>query len=239
MIHLAALLLQVAGAPPASGEALLTQMHARWNGKWSTTRTFVQRTVIPGQPDQTWYESEQSGMLRIDVAPVDSMNAQVMRNDSIFVFRRGTVRPGRPYANTLGLLLVDVYLDPVPAIAAKLRAAGMDLTKIRSDRFDGHDVWVVGAAAGDTVTPQFWIDKERLLLTRVYDKLGAGLPFEGRVTQRMSGAIPVESEMVFLVGGVERQREYYNDIKLNVPLEAEIFDNKVWHRPAWIPKSPN
>ena len=32
MIHLAALLLQVAGAQPANGEALLDAMHDRWHG---------------------------------------------------------------------------------------------------------------------------------------------------------------------------------------------------------------
>lgn len=236
MIHLTVLLLQVAGAAPANGDALLTAMHDRWHGRWAATRTFVQRTVVPGQPDATWYESEQAGMLRIDVAPVDSMNASVMRNDSIYSFRKGVVRPGRPYANTLGLLLVDIYLDPAAAIATKLRAAGMDLSKIRADSWEGHKVWVVGAAAGDTVSPQFWVDQQRLLLVRVYDRLGAGLPFEGRVTGRMSGAIPVETEMVFLQGGVERQREYYNDIRLNVPLEPEVFDHRTWHRPAWIPR---
>ena len=63
MILLTALLLQVAGAQPATGDALLAKMHDHWSGKWSTSRTFVQRTVVPNRPDQTWFESEAAGFL--------------------------------------------------------------------------------------------------------------------------------------------------------------------------------
>jgi hypothetical protein len=236
MIYMTALLLQVAGAQAPSGEAILQKMHDQWKGKWSTTRTFVQRTVVPNRPDQTWYESEAAGFLRIDIAPVDSMNSWIARNDSMYVYNRGKVGRARPYANALGLLLVDVYVQPLATTVEKLKQAGFDLSKAHADTWEGRPVWVVGAAAGDTTSAQFTVDQKTLLLDRVLDPSN-GKPFiDARVTARLKGKIPVETEMVFYRNGKELQREYYNDVKFNVKFESWLFEAGPWQRPGWIPR---
>ena len=237
MILLTALLLQVAGGQPASGEVLLAQMHSRWNGKWSTSRTFVQRTVVPGRPDQTWYESEQAGYLRIDIAPLDSMNTWIARNDSIYIYTRGKAGRARPYANALGLLLCDVYLQPPAVTAEKVREAGFDLTMVHAGRWEGRPVWVVGAAVGDSTSAQFWVDQETLLLSRVLDPSN-GKPFiDAQVTARLKGKVPAETAMVFYRNGKEMQREYYEDVRLNVKFEPWLFEIGPWQRPGWIPRT--
>jgi hypothetical protein len=234
MILLTALLLQVAGAQPATGDTLLAKMHDHWSGKWSTSRTFVQRTVVPNRPDQTWFESEAAGFLRIDIAPIDSMNSWIARHDSLYIYTRGKVGRARPYANALGILLCDVYIQPVATTAEKLRQAGFDLAIIHPDQWEGRRVWVVGAPAGDSTSAQFWVDQQTMLLTRVLDPSN-GKPFiDGRVTERLKGKVPVETAMVFYRGGKELQREYYNDVKLNVKFEPWLFEAGPWQRPGWI-----
>ncbi|MFL5473613.1 MAG: hypothetical protein ACJ8AM_14765, partial [Gemmatimonadales bacterium] len=60
---------------PKSGEELVRQMHDRYAGKWYHNLTFTQTTSFPDRPAETWYEAgEIPGKLRIDIAPLDSMN---------------------------------------------------------------------------------------------------------------------------------------------------------------------
>jgi hypothetical protein len=84
----------IAGRPapgstvPHSGEELLGQMHDRYAGKWYRTLSFVQTSRFADGKTETWYEAaEIPGKLRIDIAPLDSMNAVIFRNDSLYAFR--------------------------------------------------------------------------------------------------------------------------------------------------------
>ena len=76
--------------PPRSGEELVRQMHARYAGKWYRNLTFIQTTSYPDRPVETWYEAGTvPGKLRIDIAPLDSMNAFMYVGDSAIVFKGG------------------------------------------------------------------------------------------------------------------------------------------------------
>ncbi len=63
----------------------------------------------------------------------------------------------------------DVYAQPVEIDRPQLRELGFDLTKLHESTWQGRPAYVVGAAAGDTVTRQFWIDKERLYFVRMVE----------------------------------------------------------------------
>ena len=57
-------------------------MHERYAGKWYHNLTFMQTTTFPDQPAETWYEAGTiPGKLRIDIAPLDSMNAFMFVGD--------------------------------------------------------------------------------------------------------------------------------------------------------------
>jgi hypothetical protein len=229
------LLLQVASPVPQNGEAVLSQMHDRWNGKWAKTYTFVQQTSYPDRPAQTWYETvEVPGRLRIDFGPIDSMNTAIMKNDSVYQYRRGALRGARPYPNTLGALLSDVYAQPVARTAAYLRATGFNLDQVRADTWQGHPVWVVGATVGDSTSPQFWVDQQKLVLDRIVDPQPNGPSILGEVIGREAGPIPVENSMRFLENGVEVQREVYTQLKIDSELDPWIFETGEWKRPSWI-----
>jgi hypothetical protein len=96
-------------------------------------------------------------------------------------------------------------------------------------------VWVIGAAAGDSTSPQLWIDQERLLLLRLHEAGPAGAVMVGDVLQRASGRIPVETEMRFRENGKEVQREEYTQLTFDPQLDPGVFDAGEWKRPSWLP----
>ena len=231
------LLLQVATGQPQTGQDVVARMHDRWQGKWFRTFTFVQRTTFPDKPAQTWYETIQNpGRLRIDFGPIDSMNTAIIKNDSVYQFKRGQPTGAHPYPNTLGLVLSDVYAQPVAETTAQLERHGVDLSKLRADTLRGQRVWVIGAAAGDSTSPQLWIDQQRLLLLRIHDSGPGGKTLVGDVLRRAPGAIPVETEMVFRENGKEIQREEYTELTFDAALDPSVFQTGEWKRPGWIRK---
>jgi len=231
------LLLQVATGQPQSGQDVLARMHDHWEGKWFRTFTFVQRTTFPDGPARTWYETvENPGRLRIDFGPVDSMNTAIIKNDSVYQFKRGQPTGGHPYPNILGLVLSDVYALPVAETAAQLERHGVDLSKLRADTLRGQRVWVIGAAAGDSTSPQLWVDQQRLLLVRIHESGPGGKILVGDVLRRASGPIPVETEMLFKENGKEIQREEYAQLTFDARLDPWVFETGEWKRPGWIRK---
>jgi hypothetical protein len=228
---------------PHDGAAVVKQMHDRYEKTWYRTLTFVQTTTNPGRPDQTWYEAGSiPGKLRIDVEPLDSMNAFMYVGDSAYVFRAGKLVNARADRNLLMTLGFDVYGQPVETTIAQLRAEGIDLSKVREDTWKGAKVWVVGAAAGDTTSSQFWIEQKRLLFVRLIeqrhnpakpDAPPAILDAEFNNYQPL-GKAWVAPECVIRVNGREIQREAYRDIKADVALPAALYDTREYHRPEWL-----
>ena len=250
-MHAIAVLLPVAlltahSAPPAApktGQDLVSQMHARYAGKWYKTITFVQTTAHPDRPTETWYEAGTiPGKLRIDVAPTDSMKAIMFVGDSTIVFhggKRAGARQGRNLLMTLGF---DVYGQAPDTTIAQLEAEGIDLSKLHADTWQGTPVWVVGAERGDTATSQFWIEQDRLLFVRLIEvekdpKQPQGpadlLDVTFEKYQRLDGGW-VAPEVVIKVNGKEVQREAYSDIRADVPLQANLYDTETYHKAEWI-----
>jgi hypothetical protein len=217
-------------------------MHARYAGRWYHTLTFTQTTSFPGEPAQTWYEAGAiPGKLRIDLAPLDSMTAILFIGDSTIVFKGGARAGARQDRNLLMTLGFDVYAQPPETTTAQLAAAGVDLGKLREDRWNGAKVWVVGAERGDTTTSQFWIEQDRLLFVRLIEARPAKQPgapasvldvtFENY--QRLARAW-VAPRVVIKLNGKEVQREEYRDVRADRPLPPELYDTRTYHQAEWI-----
>ena len=237
VLPLIALLGALANPAPQDGEALIRQMHDRYAGKWYRTLTFVQKTTHEDGKIETWFEALQfPGLLRIDIAPIDSANVLLFRHDSIYVIRGGQTRPGRPLVHPLMVLGFDVYADPPETTIAKLKGLGFDLTKLREDTWQGRPAYVVGAAAGDTLSTQFWIDKERLVFVRSLQRGQDGAIMETQFNryQRLSEGW-ISPEVLFYRNGVVVTREEYSDMRADVPLPANLFDPK-YAQPEWVTK---
>jgi hypothetical protein len=228
---------------PRSGEELVKQMHDRYAGKWYHNLTFEQTTTFPDRPAETWYEAGMiPGKLRIDIAPLDSMNAFMYVGDSAIVFEGGKRVSAREDRNLLMTLGFDVYGQPPETTIAQLEAQSVDLSKIREDDWRGTKVWVVGAEKGDTTSSQFWIEQKRLLFVRLIEphksqKNPSGPPnildiaFEN---YQPLGKGWVAPRCVINVNGKEYQREDYRNIRADVKLQSNLYDAEKYHRAEWI-----
>ena len=229
---------------PRSGEELVKQMHDRYAGKWYHNLTFEQTTSYPGRPSETWYEAGTiPGKLRIDMAPLDSMNAFMYVGDSAIVFQGGKRVSARQDRNLLMTLGFDVYGQPPETTIAQLKAQSVDLSKIREDNWRGIKVWVVGAEKGDTTTNQFWIEQKRLLFVRLIEshksqKNPSGPPNILDITfenYQPLGKGWVAPRCVINVNGKEYQREDYQNIRADVKLQSDLYDPNTYHKATWIP----
>ncbi len=227
----------LAGGPaPKNGEELIREMHQRYAGKWYTTLTFVQKTTLPEGRIQTWYEAAQfPGRLRIDIAPLDSGKAIIFRNDTIYNVQAGKADAGRALIHPLMVLGFDVYVDPVEATIGKLKALRFDLTKLRTDTWQGKPVYVVGADAGDTKSPQFWIDQDNLLFVRMLRPTQNGGASETQFNKYVRlGNTWIAPEVLFFVNGQVGQKEEYSDMKVGMTFEPTLFDPAKFRKAEWI-----
>ncbi len=223
--------------PPKDGVELIGQMRGRYDGKWYRTLTFVQKTTLPDGKVETWYEAASlPGKLRIDVAPLDGRNTLLFRSDSIYEFKAGKLVETNPMIHPLMVLGFDVYAQPVELTVKQLESLGFDLAKLHESTWQGRPVYVVGAAAGDTVTRQFWVDQERLYFVRLVEP-GKQNP-TARVETQFNKYIPMgqgwlETEVRFMVNGETKMLEEYTQPKANVTLDPAIFDPTKWVPPGW------
>jgi hypothetical protein len=224
--------------PPKDGVELITRMRERYLGKWYRTLTFVQKTTLADGKVETWYEAaELPGKLRIDIAPLAAKNTLLFRNDSLYEFKGGKLAESRAMIHPLMVLGFDVYAQTVDATVRQLRSLGFDLAKLHEATWQGRPAYVVGAAAGDTVTRQFWIDKERLYFVRLVEP-GKQDP-SARVETLFNKYIPMgqgwlETEVRFLVNGETRMLEEYSEPKADPALDPAIFEPGRWVPPGWV-----
>jgi hypothetical protein len=223
---------------PKNGEELISMMRERYAGKWYRTLTFVQKTTLPDGKIETWYEAlELPGKLRIDIAPLDSGRTLLFRNDSLYVFEQKKLKTSQPLVHPLMVLGFDVYQEPVAETVLKLKGLKFDLGTLHLTTWRGRPTYVVGAQPGDTTSPQFWIDAERLYFVRslepskkdpsvinqtIFDKyipLGGGW---------------LEMEVLFLANGKQQVKEEYSEPQANVRLDPAIFDPGAWMAPGWV-----
>ena len=156
--------------PVTNGADVIRAMHARYQGKWYRTLSFVQRAIYPdGRPEEEWWEAALiAGRLRIDIVPVDSGRTIIYRGDSNYVFNKGTLAQAVARRNILAILGFDVYGQPPERTIELVKGEGVDLAKVREDRWDGKAAYVIGGPDHEV-----WIDKDRLLFLKVV-QLGAG-----------------------------------------------------------------
>lgn len=225
-------------APP-DGEAVIRAAHAKYAGKWHTTLTFVQKTTFPTGRVETWYEAmEIPGKLRIDVAPLSSGRSMIFRNDSLYQFAAGKMRGnGIAYVHSMLVLLDDLHVLAPDLTIAKLKGLGFDLAKTRETTWNGKAVFVVGAAAGDTTSAQFWIEKERMLLVRLIEP-NAQAPARSMdahfVDYQKVGNGWVEGKVLIHLGGKLAQTEEYTQVKAGMTHEAGLFDPSNYKASTWV-----
>jgi hypothetical protein len=220
-----------------TGQEVIRRMHDRYASSWYSTLSFTELAETPGADGKVttakwWEEAKLPGRLRIDIGypATDTTHSRriiMFASDSTYV-----ATPGKPVQRVkrLNLLLVlgfDVYKQPVEHTVAQLESEGFDLSRVHEGVWRERPAYVVGAAAGDTTSKQFWIDRERQVFLRMIEP--AGTAGGGRTDAWFADYRPlaggwIAAEVGETVNGVMQLHEVYADIKANVPLPDGWFD---------------
>jgi hypothetical protein len=218
-----------------TGGELLEAMHARYQGRWFRTLSFVQNnTLYPasgGEQKTQWLEHMSvPGKLRIDYLPLAGRSGVLYEGGRVHVFDNGRRVQSQPGVNPLLLLGFDVYAQPVAATAKTLDSLGFNLGIIHRAEWQGRRAIVVGAAAGDTTTNQFWVDAERLLFMRLIQRNPAGTVISDQRFNRYTDidGFPIAIEVLMLRNGRPYFKEEYTSVRINQPIPAEVFDSARW-----------
>lgn len=223
-----------------SGKDVIHAMHEMYEDKWYDNLTFEQETIFYGpdeqvQRTQTWYEAMKiPGRLAIKFDEKDSDNGILFRDGIQYGFADGEKIQETERVHDLLVLGFDVYRQSPDSTCKQLEAAGYDLTLFYEDEWQGREVYVIGTEEADMESPQFWIDKKRLLFVRnitigrqnsiqevqfnKYEKLGEGW---------------IAPELVFLVNGQKAMLENYSQIETPDSLSDEIFMPESFLKSRW------
>ena len=154
------------------GQSLLTAMHDRYKSAWYDSVVFKEKAITLN-PDgssstEVWDEALQlPGKLRINRGATSEGNGFVFVDGTLTTFQKGKPTGPRPYVHMLLVLGFDVYRQDAKTTIDQVKAQGYDLSQIHEEKWDGQDVYVVGAAKGDLKSKQFWIEKKRLLFAKL------------------------------------------------------------------------
>ena len=219
-----------------TGEELIAAMHSRYAGRYLSTLSFLQNNTLysasGGVQRTQWLEHlAMPGRLRIDHLPLANHSGVLYEGGRVHVFDNGKRVQSQPGLNPLLLLGFDVYGQMPAKTSRELDSLGFDLGIIRSGQWQGRPVHIVGAAVeGDSTTNQFWVDAERLLFVRMFQRNAAGtLVTEYRFDRYTDfGGIPVAIEVLMLRNGRPFFKEEYTDVRVNQPIPDAVFDPDKW-----------
>ena len=228
-------------APAITGSReLIREMHDRYAGKWYTTLRFEQSNTFytsSGREEKSrWVENlSVPGKLRIDFQPLSSRSGLLILNNRVTTFDNGRRLETRRSIQPILTLTADVYAIPPAITARRLDSLKIDLDKFRTARLDRKRAYVIGADDDDDVTSnQIWIDAEKLVLLRLIQtetRAGRSVTTDTRVGgyKEIEG-YPVATEFLSLRDGKPYFREEYENIRVNEPIPAAVFDPTRWTR---------
>ena len=229
-------------APPAApsitdGRSLLGVMRAKYDTSWYKTLSFTQNnTLYSARGTTTTSQWRQRiavpGKLRIDYLPATSRSGVLFDGTRVHTFDNGRAIDAQPGINAPLLLTADVYSLPLDRSTRLLDSLGFDLTKLRRDTWEGQGVFVVGAAAGDSTSSQFWIDSTRMVPLRIIQKQRQGsrdIVTDVRYGKFAEvGGLPIATEVVQYRDGRLLFREQHVDVKINEQIGDVVFDATKW-----------
>lgn len=166
------------------------------------------------------------GRLRVDALPATRRSGYVRNRQRIAVFQRGRRVTQANRVDLATLMAFDVFAQGTDSTIMWLDSARVRYGLVHLDELDGRTAWVVGAAKGDSISPQFWVDAERWRVLRVIQRE----PWSGNVLVDIRFTdwtptldVPVPTEVVVYRGGRVVQRQQYTDVKANPKVAASTF----------------
>jgi hypothetical protein len=219
------------------GQSLVAAMRQKYGVQFYKTLAFTQNnTLYSTRGTSTTSQWRQQiavpGKLRIDYLPLTTRSGVLFDGARVHTFDNGRAIDAQPGVNAVLLVTADLYVLPVDRSTKLLDSLGFDLSKLRRDTWEGQPAYVVGAAAGDSTTSQFWVDSERLVPLRVVQKERRGtrdIVTDVRLGKFAEfGGIPIATEVLQYRDGRLVFREQRVDVKVNEPIPDATFDATKW-----------
>jgi hypothetical protein len=154
------------------------------------------------------------------------------------VVRGGKVAVTRQGSNALLPLIEGVYLQPPERTVAELAPTKVDFSRaVLTGKWNDRPVWIAGAsAAGDTTSPQIWVDVATKVVVRA---ILVPVPSAPLMDIRLDDVVRLAggwlaTKCTFYVAGALVQTEEYQDWKADVDLPPALFDVTTWTTaPHW------
>src|SRR4029077_8742001 len=214
------------------GAALLTAMHDRYKDSWYESVVFKENAITLNadgtSTTEVWDEAlELPGKLRINRGPASEGNGFVFVDGTLTTFQKGKTTGTRPFVHMLLVLGFDVYRQEPKTTIDQAKCKGFDLAQIHEEKWDGQDVYVVGAAKGDLKSKQFWIEKKRVLFVRLIE------PDEHDATKihdtrfrgyRKLSTGWISARVEFYTDGKNTFNEDYFEMRANAKFDPALFD---------------
>ena len=218
-------------AQPREGEKVIQSMFDRYHNKWYPKVTFTQQSEFyrDGRKFriETWYEAlDMPGGLVIKFNQLTGGDGIIFKSDSQFVFKDHQLVSQQPRVHELLVLGFSIYFDDPGLTAKKLVASGFNLGKVKKEK----DFFVIGEEGKN----QFWIERKRLLFTKL-KKVGQ----DGTVSEIQFNAYEklgdgwISPEVVFLKNGQIVMKELYQNIQLRDTFEKDILSVKQFSNTSW------
>lgn len=171
------------------------------------------------------------GKFRMTLLPASRRTGSIRNHQHLAIFERGRRVATRERVDLATLLAYDVFAQGIDTTIRWLDVARVRYALARRDRFEGRDVWVVGAPEGDTVSPQFWVDQDSWRVVRVIQRDAeaprrfADIRFPA-FTNVMN--IPLPSRIEVYHDGKLVERRLMTNVVVNPSVPASAFDLTRW-----------
>ena len=226
---------------PSSGGDIVNKMYQKWNGHWYQNVQFEQNVKYYQSGNiikqEVWKEIIHCpGYLHIRYNTFNDGNGTIYRNDSVYFFQNNIMYQKIEMIQHLLLLGFDIYfLNPTESLK-KIEILRIDVSKFYSDKLNGKDVYIIGAAnSDDNNSNQFTIDKENLTLQSVsITKSNVKSRVEFADYKIIEGNLVATKILFYSKNQLVLEEEYFN---ISFPKEISMkwfnprdFENLVWEK---------
>lgn len=218
-----------------TGEDVIKAMYSKYEGKWYRNMSLKQEMIRYNRQGEVISEGVMTEQLRLpgtvrgNYLPMENGNAEIFFNDTAHVFQGGELVRKNRYIHGVLIMGFDVYLQDPQITIDKMTEDGVDFSKMYETVWQDKQVYVVGTDKEDLTVSQFWIEKERLVVVRLFKPSNRNPDFVNEI--QFNNIEPlgdgwVAAELIFKVNGNKYIHETYVEFKIEESFPDAIFDVK-------------
>lgn len=203
--------------------------------------TFIQETIRftengTPQDSSTWYEAIRYPKdFRIDFGNPENGNANINRNDSIYVYRGNKLVHTGPEIQEFLILEGGLFYYSTEETIERLEGLGIDTSLFYKSEYGGKLIYILGANPEDLSKPQIWLDANELYVVRRFSRGKQGELYEVKYDDiKNFDGHWIETWIEFYVDGKLIQTERYNNIDVNPNLNDSVFDPNTFGTYYWF-----